>query len=585
MKSQISKQFGQALSPQHKALFVAISLTPIWLALLFFRFFLEEKGMNVFWNDNFDSRLILWIFERNYLSLTNLPLSEFWNANQFYPTQGSLAFSDSIIAGQIIYLPMRLAGFSPLESLYITFFVIIFISTYLIVLIGNSIISLRIFEWLIFCFICQLSLTTTNFLNHYQLFAFQLAPAFFLLVYSTLINFTGRKLVGLTVLFIAISSFATYFAPMSVAIGLIIIVSTAFRDRQMVIISAKKLMANPKALLISTILLGVFFYIQLLPYVEILKDLPRQNMAETKVYSAKLLSLFNAPSPASEIYKASVINGYWEYSYFPGFVILFGAILGILCTLNQNQGRYEFISYFMLVMSCAALILSFGPYFEASLFGSSITVPLPFYLITKIVPGFENIRAPGRFGSFLSLPLAYFFIVGLRSLHLKKYSNFLLVTALALLIYDSRITANIFPNKPVDNESFYNQARHIIEYRDPTLILPLHKPSHIETILGYINQLHISNETGAWVVAGYGAKSTDILGRYTSLSRELMNKKTSLNDVFCQAREDGIINIIIDLKPFLIERTGQNICGFKVALNVGNLVLYRIDDKAKDPLN
>ncbi len=555
--------------------FVALVLTPVWLGLLFYRFFLETKGLNALWDDNFDSRLVLWIFERNYLSLTNLPFSEFWNANQFYPTEGSLAFSDSIIAGQIVYLPMRLMGYTPLESLYLTFFVIIFISTYLIVSIGHKILQLTVMEWIIFCFICQFSLTATNFLGHYQLFAFQLAPAFFLMLYSMLLLPTGKKLIGLTLLFITISSFATYFAPMSVSIVIIILTILVLFNRGKLLNIILSYSNYKVSIIISAILLGLFFYVQLLPYVKILGELPPQNMAETKVYSAKLMSLINAPSPKSEIYKANIVNGYWEYSYFPGFVILFGSLIGIIFLIQIGEKDKKLLLIFLLILSSSALILSYGPYFKSSLFGQEFIVPLPFYILAKILPGFENIRAPGRFGAFLTLPLAFFFISAVKEIKIVRVRFLCVPIIFALIIYDSRVTARLY-SFDATISPFYQKVKQVVNYREPTLILPLHKDSHLNTILNYMDQLHISNQTGLWVVAGYGAKSTHALHFYTDLSRQVAEKKIPAEQLFCQAKKDGIRNVITSPNFLMLSDQASEICNYELVINESNYMLYRL---------
>ena len=68
--------------------------------------------------DNFDTNLIVWIFERNYIALKSFDLMNFWNASSFYPYSNTLAYSDSMISGQLFYFPLRLIGLEPLTCIY-----------------------------------------------------------------------------------------------------------------------------------------------------------------------------------------------------------------------------------------------------------------------------------------------------------------------------------------------------------------------------------------------------------------------------------------------------------------------------------
>lgn len=560
-----------------KATLVSVAMMPIWVALLF-REFIFERGIKKLLFDDLDSGLILWIFERNYKSLTEESLFDFWNANQFYPTLKSLAFSDSIISGQLTYAPLRIIGFSEIESLFLTFAIIIITSSFLTVFFGNKFLKLNLIQWMIFCFVCQFSLTMTNYMNHYQFISYQLVPPFFLMTYDYILKPTNIKKIAITLLFIYIASFATYFIAMLLPIYLTIFVTIFFKEKDKFYRIINNIFVDYKTTLVALLLLYIFLHFQIYPYIELFKDLPKQNLMETKLYSAGFFSLFDSPSVYSRAYKSEPINGYWEYSYFPGFIILFGVLIGFAFTMKDGIGSERFLPVFMIMIFVVSYVLSLGPFLKIEVGPVRQNIILPFYLIAKAIPGFDNIRAPGRFGMFFTLPFAFFMVKSTIYFTTIKRGNFILVAVLSLLIYDASIRIKSYSFE-VNNQKLYLELREMIGRREPTLILPLHGNSHIETIKNYISQLHISNFTGAWVLAGYGSKSTPMLSKYTELSKNLYENQISIKGLFCNAKADGIVNIVIEKAKFNKNETAdleENICGFNLKYKKEDSFYYSI---------
>src|SRR5215208_2300621 len=95
----------------------------------------------------------------------------------------------------------------------------------------------------------------------------------------------------------------------------------------------------------------------------------------------------------------------------------------------------------MLVLFLSAIVLSWGPYYK-----TDHSIRLPFYYLSNFVFGLRDIRAPGRFGMFVALPLAVFAVGFLRTVitsNQAKNQVILLVTL--LIVIESFPTFPVFP--------------------------------------------------------------------------------------------------------------------------------------------
>lgn len=530
--------------------------------------------------DDFDANLIYWIFERNYYSLRHLPLVEFWNANQFYPHLNSLAYSDSILAGQLFYFPYRFLGFSPLDSLYMTLASLIILGAFFTGISLNKINNLSGKEKFLIIFISQFSLSVTNFLGHYQLFAFQLAPAFFLLFYDYLKVPSNLKIFRISLLYVSISSFSTYFAPMA-AIVCLLLVPLFYGKKITNYQNMSRSFKSQKYLIFLTALLLLgFYFVQIRPYVELIGKSNPMDWNEIAASSARVWSFFS-PSSFSAIYKTHNINfGYWEKSYFPGMVCMIATAYAILkfisgsALLEEERNIYKYMTLLFLI----CYIISLGPWVKVF----KLNIYMPFALFAKALPGFENIRAPGRFGMFFALPMGFFLVLFLRSIlnsfPVSRAKRIFSYVFIMLVLYESRpvFSVNLFS---VPNENFYYQTERYIVNKDPVLVLPLTGNSHLESIKNYMDQLNGSLIHKGWLVSGYGSRSTDELSFFADLDNKLKNGQLDLEDIICKARTIGVKHIYIfgDRYLNLFDKLEGGNCGYRQKLRNSNGLLLSAD--------
>ena len=156
---------------------------------------LELFSTNKLLFDNFDSNLIVWIFERNYIAIKSFDFINFWNASSFYPHSNTLAYSDSMISGQLFYFPLRIIGLQPLTCLYFTLISIMVIAVISLDFLLTKYYEYSTIERLLFIIISLFALSMVNFFGHYQLIAFQLSPSFFVLLMSYLNKPSNKKLI------------------------------------------------------------------------------------------------------------------------------------------------------------------------------------------------------------------------------------------------------------------------------------------------------------------------------------------------------------------------------------------------------
>jgi hypothetical protein len=537
--------------------------------LILFRCLIQDASEKVLWGNDFDPNLITWIVEWGFHALfEKFSWGSFWNANQFFPHGNSLAYSDSIIAAQFFYAPLRFAGFEPLNALYgtligFTLFGCIF-SDWALVHIGIY----KPIERAIIIYVAHFSMTVTTFLGgHYQLFGFQLAPPFFLFLYLFLRDLEGKYLMLTCVMFIFATGFATYFAPMSatVVFVLLLLIILIFRGNATLIRADVLKKTGYFQVTISLIFLYLFFVLQLKPYLTLFSHLASpQDWNETATYSANFLSLIlDMPSNSQNYVHPNITNGYWERSYSPGFVILLFVSIGSIVTIdslrdkncyvkitgtNKAMFSIEQYAFFLFFIS---YLLSLGPFLTDSFLDLTRKIYLPFALFAKILPGVDAIRAPGRFGMFFGLPFGILTITGLRFIcstsinyQLWRYSKFLILFVLPLLVFDGMLISKTYPFT-IKHRNFYERLNGLIYEHEPILVLPLAKNGHMETITNYMEQLKGSTIHYGWLVSGYGSRSTPELSELTYLDQLFQSGKLSLSGLLNKAREMGIYKVII----------------------------------------
>lgn len=498
-------------------------------SVVLFRDLILAGTHNVLWADDFDPRLIYWIVNWGYHVLfeQGQPL-DFWNANSFYPNSTTLAYSDSLLGLQLFFAPLRMLGVSPLVSLYVALAGICLIST---VLTHHALRRTGYFspiESALIAFSAHFGLNVINFSNHYQLFGFQLAPPFFLHLYIYLRQWKRTDLLIAASLYAIGVSIAMYLAPMLIVTSVLMCAPILMkRVRQQGIRQLFRRIGIGGIGIIAGYAL-LLYIAQLRPYVELAKIFPEQPMEETAVYSADLHSIFTGFSKFSFWYGPQEYSSYgaWEYAYFPGFVLLsLSSLYGLLMVkvsmkrmirfagreecavrvlnLEKDIGIHSEFVLYMAVLFVSSLVLSWGPFLK-----SDHSIKLPFYFLSRLIMGLDSVRAPGRFGMFISLPLAVFSVAFTRLAGADgKRRQLVNILVFALVVIESFPRFPIYPFL-IDSEGIYLRVSQEIQAGTPLLELPVLGADHYETIKIAMRQLDGSTIHWGRLVVGYGGNKT-----------------------------------------------------------------------------
>ena len=549
---------------------------------LLFKDLLLAGTADVLWADDFDPRLIYWIVNWGYHILFEMrqPL-ELWNANSFFPNAMTLAYSDSLLSIQFLFAPLRLLGLPPMASLYMALAGVCLVGTTLTYSALGRIGSLWWGEKALITYGAHFCLSFSSFLFHYQLFGFQLALPFFLFLYLYLRDLRHRDLVTVAILFFAGVGFATYLAPMLFILS--VLMSAPLLIKQVRNMGFRRLLAvaGIRGIGIISMLVLVLYFVQIKPYLSIAGTFPEQSFEETATYSANLKSIFTSISKFSFWYgpKEYTSYGEWEYALFPGYILLtMGA--AYFCLLIAEATKQTVAKRFrhggagesqapqspqpgrtvdrqfilcMAILLASSLVLSWGPYYKPD-----HSVKLPFYYLSSFVLGLADVRAPGRFGIFVGLPLAVFAVAFLRRLAIpENRRKWVIVPVLGLLVIESMSQYRTV-GFDIDTDGLYRRVAQQILPGTPLLELPVSGTSHMETIRIAMEQLDGSTIHWGRLVSGYGSnKTTPQYNELVQLDREIKNGSADPSEVFNFGRRYGISHYLIHVNRYSLQVAQQ----------------------------
>lgn len=524
---------------------------------MLFRSLLVTNSSTTLWADQYDARLLHWIAEWGYqvLLVRHDPLN-FWNAPAFYPHSGTLAYSDSLLSAQLFYAPFRLLGVPPFTSMYLTLACVCIMGCALSAVALRRIGGFSKFETILIIFVSHFGLTLTSYLPHYQLFGFELAPPFFLFLYLYLRDWKMGDLVGVVFCFAYGVCFATYLAPMLLVLAVVVAIPQGWRviKRDGLLGPAQRIGVRGAALVAGVTV--CVFMIQLRPYLKAEKTLAQQSFNESAIYSARVTSFLLPARGGHSIWYGPAPGrarfGDAERAFFPGVMITSLSccfLLVWLCAaLNTRAlrdastfGADPCLRQYLGILFAASLVLALGPYLHGHL-----SLKLPFYFLSSVMPGLERVRAPGRFGIFVGLPAIYFAVLMLRILLQQHRSQVLSIACGILLMVDSLPQFKAFPYVNA-SESLYRRIAEILPAHAPVVELPIAGGDFLKTIVRVTNQLHGTLIHGGRIVLGYGTKESAEATELAYLDLRLQRGLAGPKDVLAFCKRLGISHLLLQL--------------------------------------
>lgn len=504
----------------------------------------------VFWADEFDARLVLWIAEWGYHALVETgDWRGFFNANSFYPHARTLAYSENLLSLQLLYAPLRALGVDRLDALYVSLAGFTVLGTTLSyaalnrfdAFVGRDS-SLSRLEKSFIVTAAHFSLCVTAFLPHYQLFGFHLAIPFLLYLWVYLEEWRRSDLVALCLIGPLAVCFAGYLAPLLLTLsGLLAAARFAWRPREL-LARVDAHLRLPDLLLVLAVA-ATLYAVAFRPYLMVRNELGRQSFAETVSYSARPESILTNVSVNSALYPRRQRPGLgdWERAVYPGATLLIaGMALAVLTYRRGPAGSVPMwrLQAHALVLFVASWVLALGPYLP-----QLPALPLPFAWLASVVPGLREVRAPGRLGMFFALPLAIFAVIAIRSAF-TRHRRTVLAVVLALFIVESWPTYPIYVYA-LPHEKSYRAAAERLTPGTPLLELPVYVNDHFGTLTNVMNQLLGSTDHWGRLVVGYGAKSTPEYHQLLYLDWQLIQGEIAFAEMLGFARRLGIDHMLV----------------------------------------
>jgi hypothetical protein len=199
----------------------------------------------------------------------------------------------------------------------------------------------------------------------------------------------------------------------------------------------------------------------------------------------------------------------------------------------------------MAILFISAIVLSWGPYYKPD-----HSIRFPFYYLSKFVFGLRDVRAPGRFGMFIALPLSVFSVAFLRiavtSIKVRHWISFLVII---LIVLESFPTFPVYPFS-VDSEGVYKRVCQVIKPGTPLLELPVLGKNNFETIKIAMEQLDGSTIHWARLVVGYGAKTTSQYTALLKIDRGIQEGLAAPSSAIKFAKRYGISYFLIHLNRY-----------------------------------
>lgn len=390
------------------------------------------SGIYGYYDSLFNTWILSWDIHKFETGLSN-----FFDANIYYPHERTLTYSEHLIGAAILALPVMLISKNPALTHNIMLFSSFALSGFFMYLLAYYLTGNRFASFLagiIFAF------TPYRFVHiyHLQLEITQWIPLTILFLHKFMDRLDYKNLLLFSLFFLLNFLSCGYYALfLSVFIGLFIIL---FLFHRRLYLRRDVWFKFGLFAIISAVAILPIFY----PYI-----VTKRVMGFTRdygeilnySYSADVLSYLSEPFSFQPW--SAVTHG--EKNLFLGIMPLLLGAMGFYSAFKKKdiligkKGYYDVLIFYagMLVL---AFIFSLGPVIKLN--GKEI-VTGPYLLLFKYIPGFDGLRVPARFAIFVVFSLSLFAAFGVKYMMLKLKGNYgrigliSVLTAIILIEYNS----------------------------------------------------------------------------------------------------------------------------------------------------
>jgi hypothetical protein len=348
-----------------------------------------------------DPLLVTWILAWDFHALSTHP-GNLFNTNIFYPALNTLALSEHMLGVLLIFAPAYVLTGNPILAYNIVFFLAFVLS--------GLTMFLLVYFWtqhfwaaLVAGFLFAFAPIRLVHIGHVQLLNLYWAPLAFLYLERFLRKKTWRDLAGFSIFYwlqVLSSIYLGWITTIAVVIYMlfnVLCIEWTLLNRKMI---SRYVAFVAFSLLI---LLPPHFPYFLIKYRwEIFPSLQQCIYFSSDL----LLSYVTVPNFMNDLYFIIFQRGseakLYEQVLFPGVVI------PLLIVLESTLGRrvplgahLRYISRICWAVLISSFLLSLGPYLI--ILGRNTYIPLPYLLLYHLLPGFQAMRVPARFGFMMML--------------------------------------------------------------------------------------------------------------------------------------------------------------------------------------
>lgn len=358
-------------------------------------------------SDPVDPLLNAWILAWEHQALLHFP-NEFLDANIFYPHKGTLLYSETLLVPSLLLFPVMLVTANAIacHNLLVLFgFAFTGTSGYLL---GRWLFRNAWSAWALGGVLAFNTYTLSN-IGQAQLLHLEWLPLALLYLGRLLRQPTLRDALLMAIFLAAQFYTAVYYGIYSFvivgAVGGIAWLLTSYPGMK-ARMSALMLLAGGIvfAILLCWPMASRYYRLsQVYGYARTIED--------AWPFSASL-EMWTTALPNNLIYgrflgaELPKLGYYPVDSLFPGFVLLLAASLGLFLWLARSVINYpgpsravgsRFVPFLLLASIVALFVLSLGPYPQWVTLQPNFEIRLPYIWLHEWVPGFQALRAPGRF--------------------------------------------------------------------------------------------------------------------------------------------------------------------------------------------
>ena len=389
-----------------------------------------------------DPTLQAWTLDWDLHELTTHPLNLF-NANMFYPNGDTLAYSDHQVVNAVLGAPIMAVTGNPVQTanyLLIFNFFLCGLGAYLLAyhLTGNRLAG--VFAGIAFAYVPNRLAHVT----HLNLTSAGWMPLTLLFMHKYAEEKKTKDLILMAAFFVLQTLVAWHYGLMLALLILLFFVVRLITMRPAVTLRWTL------TLVLALACAFVVIYPFARPYLNLQKQDPNYVRTRTEVdaFSSDVQDFFVAPrenlvwGTITRGIRSNIDSrGGEERAIFPGMLALLLGVFGTVVLFRGGKGEQRFTAWFYSAAVVFSAVFSLGTVLWV--FGHKYSIPMPYWVLYYLVPGFKGMRVPPRFSVVTALGLAVLAAFGFKWIVTKvnkkkgvKASAVVSVVILVLLVVE-----------------------------------------------------------------------------------------------------------------------------------------------------